>query len=128
MSLNEVFRRVRSFLIPYLLILCICLVLKLVYTKPEIYFAVNSLNNSLTDFLAPYITDLGNGWTAIIIATLFALFSYRKAFLLASAYGLTALSAQLLKYIFDTPRPMLYFKNQLSSIHLVKGVRDVAGA
>jgi membrane-associated phospholipid phosphatase len=122
MSMNEVLRRIRSFLIPYLLILCICLVIKLIYTKADIYFAVNSLNSPLADFLAPYVTDIGNGWTAVAIAALFALFNYRKALIVASSYAITSLSAQGLKYIFDTPRPMLYFKDQLDHIHFVKGV------
>jgi len=120
--MNEVLRRIKSFLIPYLLILCICLVLKLVYTKAEIYFAVNSFNNPIADSLEPYITDIGNGWTCIAIAALCALFNYRKAFLLATAYGVTSISAQILKYIFDTPRPLLYFQDQVGRIHLVKGV------
>lgn len=122
MSMNEVLRRIRSFLIPYLLILCICLVIKLIYTKADIYFAVNSLNSPVADFLAPYVTDIGNGWTAVAIAALFALFNYRKALIVASSYAITSLSAQGLKYIFDTPRPMLYFKDQFDRIHFVKGV------
>lgn len=122
MSMNEVLRRIRSFLIPYLLILCICLVIKLIYTKADIYFTVNGLNSPVADFLAPYVTDIGNGWTAVAIAALFALFNYRKALIVASSYAITSLSAQGLKYIFDTPRPMLYFKDQLDHIHFVKGV------
>jgi membrane-associated phospholipid phosphatase len=122
MSMNEVLRRIRSFLIPYLLILCICLVVKLVYTKEGIYFSVNSLNSPVTDFIAPYATDLGNGWMAVAIAAMLTLFNYRKALIVASSYAVTSISAQILKYIFDTPRPMLYFKDQVNRIHLVKGV------
>ena len=122
MSINEVLRRIKSFLIPYLLILCICLVLKLGYTKAEIYFAVNAHYGSFADWIEPYVTDIGNGWTCIAIAAILALFSYRRAFLLATAYGVTSISAQILKYIFDTPRPMLYFQDQVSRIHFVKGV------
>ena len=121
-SMNEVLRRIRSFLIPYLLILIACLVIKLVYTKAEIYFAVNSHYNPVADFLAPLATDLGNGWTCIAIAAILALFNYRKAFILATAYGVTSISAQILKFIFDAPRPMLYFKDQLNQIHFIKGV------
>ena len=122
MSINEVLRRIRSFLIPYLLILCICLVLKLIYTKAEIYFAVNSFNSPLADFLAPFATDLGNGWMAVAIAAVLTLFSYRKALIVASAYAVTSIIAQILKYIFDAPRPKLYFKEELNKIHFVKAV------
>lgn len=122
MSMNEVLRRIRSFLIPYLLIICICLVLKLIYTKADIYFAINSLNSPLSDFLAPFATDLGNGWMAVAISVILVFFSYRRAFILITSWALTSLSAQILKYIFDAPRPMLYFQDQLWRIHFVKGV------
>jgi len=121
-SMNEVLKRIRTFLIPYLLILCVCLVIKLVYTKAVIYFAVNSLYNPLADRLAPYVTDIGNGWTAVAIAAILTLFNYRRALIVASSYAVTSLSAQILKYIFDAPRPKLYFKDQISKIHFVKAV------
>ena len=122
MSINGVLGRIKWLIVPYLVILCICLLIKLIYTRADIYFAVNGLNSPIADFLAPFATDLGNGWTAIAIAALFALFNYRKAFIVATAYAVTSISAQLLKYIFDAPRPKLYFKDQLSRIHFVKGV------
>ena len=123
MSMNEVLRRIRSFLIPYLLILCICLVLKLIYTKADIYFAVNGINSPVADFLAPFVTDLGNGWTVVALSLILMLFSYRKGLLIASSFAVTSLlGAQLVKFIVDAPRPKLYFKDQLSRIHFVKGV------
>ena len=121
-NINEVLRSINWLLIPYLVILCICLIIKLVFTREEIYFTVNGLNSPLADFLAPFATDLGNGWTAIAISAILALFSYRKAFILATAYGVTSISAQILKFIFDAPRPILYFKVQLARIHFVRGV------
>jgi membrane-associated phospholipid phosphatase len=108
--------------IPYLLILLICLVIKLTFTRPEIYFAVNGLNSPAADFLAPYITDLGNGWMTVVIALVLLLFSYRKALTVASSYAITSLFAQVVKYIFDLPRPQLYFGDKIKHAHFVKGV------
>ncbi|HVV55186.1 MAG TPA: phosphatase PAP2 family protein [Mucilaginibacter sp.] len=121
-SLTAILRRIRWMVIPYLLILIICLVIKLTFTREEIFFAVNSHNYPFADSVAPYITDLGNGWTAVVIAALVTLFSYRKAFIIATVYGVTSIFAQIVKHIFDAPRPRLYFKGQLSRIHFVKGV------
>ena len=121
-SMNEVLKRIKTFLIPYLVILCLCLVIKLVYTKSEIYFAVNAHYDPFVDWIEPYVTDIGNGWTAVAIAALLTLFNYRKALIVASSYAVTSLSAQALKYIFDAPRPKLYFKDQISKIHFVKAV------
>lgn len=121
-NINEVFNRIKWLIIPYLLILCICLVIKLTCSRETIYFTVNGLHAPIYDWMAPYVTDLGNGWTAIVIAIILTLFSYRKAFMVASAYAVTSITAQIFKYIFDAPRPKLYFKELLSRMYFVKGV------
>jgi hypothetical protein len=64
-GINDVLKQVRLFFIPYLILLCACLTVKVMFTKEAIYFAVNSLHSPLADQLAPYVTDMGNGWTAI---------------------------------------------------------------
>lgn len=121
-SLNTVLRRIRWMVVPYLLVLIICLVIKLTFTREEIYFAINGHYSAAADFLAPFITDIGNGWTAVTIAVILLLFSFRKALIVASAFAVTSISAQIIKYIFDAPRPKLYFKDQLAKIHFVKAV------
>jgi len=122
LSLNEIFQKIKWLTLPYLLVLCACLVIKLLFTREQIYFTVNGVNNSYIDFLAPFVTDLGNGWTAVAIAVILTLFSYRKALIVATVFAVTSLSAQVIKYIFDAPRPKLYFREQLSRIHFVKAV------
>src|ERR1700753_3586261 len=112
MSMNEVLRRIKWLLIPYLLILCICLLIKLTYSRETIYFTVNGLNSPVADFLAPFATDLGNGWFAVIIAAILTLFSYRKAFIVVTAWGVTSITAQIIKNIVKSPRPKLYFQDQ----------------
>jgi len=98
------------------------LAIKLTFTREEIYFAVNTHNYPLADALAPYMTDLGNGWTTIALSAILLLFNYGKALFMAIAYAVTSIIAQIIKHIFDAPRPSLYFQNQLSHIHLVQGV------
>ena len=110
------------FFIPYLVVLAACLIIKLTYSREDIYFAVNSHNYPWADTIAPYLTDLGNGWTTVALAAILLLFNYGKSFLMAVTYAITSILAQIIKHIFDAPRPMLYFKDQLSSIHFVKGV------
>lgn len=121
-GINDVLKQVRLFFILYLILLCACLIIKVLFTKEAIYFAVNSHYYPLADAIAPYVTDLGNGWTIIALSALLTLFNYRTAFLMASSYAITSLTAQVVKYIFDLPRPTLLYKDQLSRIHLVKGV------
>jgi membrane-associated phospholipid phosphatase len=122
LSLNEIFQKIKWLTVPYLLVLVACLVIKLLFTREQIYFAVNGFNNPYIDFIAPFVTDLGNGWTAVAIAAILTLFSYRKALIVAGGFAFTSLSAQVIKYIFDAPRPKLYFQKELSRIHFVKAV------
>jgi len=114
--------RIRIFFIPYLVILAACLIVKITYSREEIYFAVNSRNFAFGDVIAPYLTDLGNGWTTVILAAVLLLFNYGKGFMMAVTYAVTSILAQIIKHIFDAPRPILYFHNKLSHIHFVKGV------
>jgi membrane-associated phospholipid phosphatase len=122
-SIKDVLYKIRWFFIPYLVIICACLIIKLSYTREEIYYAVNGHYYAWADFLAPYFTDLGNGWTTVAIAVILVFFSYRKAFIMAVIYALVSgLIAQTVKYIFDAPRPKLYFQKELAHLHFVKGV------
>lgn len=125
-GIKDILYRIRPFFIPYLILLGICLIIKLTYSREEIYYAVNTRYTNFGDFIAPYLTDLGNGWTTVIISAILLLFSYRKAFLLASTYAITSISAQIIKHIFDAPRPKLYFHDQLVRIHFVKGIDQLS--
>jgi membrane-associated phospholipid phosphatase len=117
---KDVLYSVRYFFIPYLIILCACLVIKLLFTRAEIYFAINAKYSDWGDLTAPYVTYIGDGITVIVISVLLALYSYRKAFLLITGYAVTSIVAQILKYTFDMPRPKVYFSDQLGRIHFVK--------
>jgi membrane-associated phospholipid phosphatase len=121
-GIKDVLQQIRLFFIPYLILLCACLIIKLTYSREVIYFAVNSRNSAWADYIAPYITDIGNGWTIIILAVIWSLFNLRGAFLIATSYGITSILVQIVKRIVDAPRPKLYFYDQLSHIHFVKGM------
>lgn len=121
-SIKDVLYKVRYFFIPFLIVLCICLTIKILFTREQIYFAVNSHNYPLADVVAPYLTDIGNGWTTVSIAFILLFFNYSRALFLAIVYAITSISAQIIKHIFDAPRPKLYFQTQLFRIHFVKGV------
>lgn len=121
-GIKDVLKQIRLFFILYLVLLLCCLVIKLLFTKETIYFAVNSHYSNRADDMAPYFTDLGDGWTTISLALILVLFNYRKALLLGSAYAVTSLSAQIIKHIIKAPRPALFFSQRLNQIHFVKGM------
>src|ERR1700743_3604117 len=103
-GIKGILYKVRWFFIPFLIAIAACLIIKLTYSREEIYFAVNAHYSNWADFMAPFVTDLGNGWTTVTLAAILLFFSYRKAFILAVDYAFTSLSAQVIKYIFDYPR------------------------
>jgi membrane-associated phospholipid phosphatase len=121
-SIKDVLQHIKPFFIFYLILLCCCLAIKLAFTKDEIYFAVNSRHTDFLDNIEPYITDLGNGWTIVIVAALLTLYNYRVAFLMVTTFLVTSLAVQVVKFFFDAPRPKLYFKDELSKLYFVKGV------
>jgi len=121
-GIKDVLYRIRLFFIPYLVLLAVCLIIKLTYSREDIYFAVNGHNSPWADALAPYFTDLGNGLTTVALVVILSLFNYGKSLMLAITYAVTSLFAQVVKFIFDAPRPHLYFQKQLGHIHFVKGV------
>jgi membrane-associated phospholipid phosphatase len=114
-------QQIKLFFVPYLILLCICLTIKFVFSRQDIYFAVNSRYSDWGDYIFPYITYLGDGWTIIILSAILALFNYRAAFLMATSYGITAVLAQIIKRFVGAPRPKLFFTDQLSRIHFIKG-------
>jgi membrane-associated phospholipid phosphatase len=119
---KDVLHKIRYLFIPYIAILCACLIIKLLYSRSQIYFAVNGIHTHLLDSIQPYITYIGDGILVLIASAIIALYNYRTAFLLATGYVITAMVAQILKYSFDMPRPKAYFADQASRIHFVKGL------
>lgn len=119
---HHLIHNVRFFLLPYLVILAGCLTIKTFYTREQIYFAVNGIHSDWADKLFVFATAVGDGLAVIALAVIIALFNYRKSFLLITSYGLTALVAQILKFMFDRPRPSLYFQAMHDKMRLVKGV------
>jgi membrane-associated phospholipid phosphatase len=125
-GIKAVLYKLRFFFIPYLILIAACLIIKLTFTREEIYFYINTRNWAWGDTLAPYITDIGEGLTTLILAAVIALFSYRKAVILIGAYLTSSVLAQVLKFAFAAPRPKLYFQDQLARIHFVAGTNQLS--
>jgi membrane-associated phospholipid phosphatase len=121
-GIKDVLYRIRPFFILYLILLAACLTIKLLCSREAIFFTVNSWNQPWLDAIEPYVTDIGDGTTAVILSLVMLLFSYRSWLLLASSYAITSIAAQILKYIYIAPRPKLYFASQWSRVHTVDGV------
>lgn len=114
--------KVSSLLYPYLFLLAFCMILMLIFTKEEIYFAINHIHTVFADVFFANLTDLGDMDGCISIAILVTLINYRKGFLLATSYLITFIVSQTIKALVGAPRPHLFFAKKLNGIYLVKGV------
>jgi membrane-associated phospholipid phosphatase len=119
--LLDVLHQSRLFFVPYLIVIICCIILKLDYTRPEIYFAINTHHSNMCDLIFPYVTELGTGWMLVPIALYFLCTSYRKLLLFASSFAISGIIVQIAKRMVHAPRPKAYFAGQLTKIYFVKG-------
>lgn len=82
---------------------------------------INKNHNLYFDFFFKYITNLGDGFFigACLLVLVFIKFRYALYILISYLSG--GLFAQILKRIFDTPRPKTYIMNS-ELLHYVSGV------
>lgn len=115
----------RSFFIGYFLILILALLLKLAFTKEQLFLAVNLHHHPVLDYFFYGMTYIGDG-VFFILVLVFLLLVVRTGF---AVYGLiiylvTSQIAQVLKRVFflGVPRPKRYFEG-ISQLHFVDGVQ-----
>jgi membrane-associated phospholipid phosphatase len=126
-GIKTILYKLRYFFIPYLILITACLIIKLSYTREEIYFSVNARNLGWGDTIAPYITNIGDGMTTLALSAILLLYSYRKGLVLLGSYALSSgIVAQSLKFAVNAPRPKLYFQDQLARIHFVTGTDQLS--
>lgn len=121
-ELSRFLRKISSLIYPYLLLLAVCVLLMLIFTKEELYFAVNQRHTVFTDVFFTYVTQLGASGCCILFSILLMLFNFRRGFLLATSYLITFAVSQTIKHLVQAPRPHLFFTKKLHEIYLVKGV------
>ena len=121
-KLMDFSKKISTLLYPYLVLLSISVVLMLIFTKEELYFAVNHRHAVFTDVFFANITVLGSGLACILISVIVMLINFRKGFLLATSYLLTVSFSQTIKNLVKEPRPHLFFAKKLNGIYFIKGV------
>lgn len=99
-------------------ILCICL------SKPGCFELLNTIHNSFLDLIFINLTFAGDGLISVAIVILFFLLKKRReALTLLTAYASSGLFVQLLKHLYNQPRPNLYLSRLgVHYNHFVEGV------
>jgi membrane-associated phospholipid phosphatase len=117
---NTFTRQSVNFLKWYLPIVLAAVVVSFFYTQLEISLLINGNNSLWLDFLMYYITYLGDGIFAVILAFVIFYFNKIHGVTLLIGYASSALFAQLLKRVvflgFNRPA---YFLDNAGEIHLV---------
>lgn len=110
------------FSIPFFAFMIYGLIIQLVSTKSDIILYFNSNQNDYLDRLFIFMTEIGDG-TYFGIALIFALLvKVRYTLLGLVTYLASGAVVQILKkYIFDEPRPKLYFEGKVA-LNYINGV------
>jgi membrane-associated phospholipid phosphatase len=122
-NMINIFRQNKWFYLPYLIFLVIAGTSLILFSKIEIHWFINQLNNKIADVFFKYYTHLGDGILIAIAIFILLFVRYRDAI----TVGISSIVATLLVQVFkryilpDTDRPVLVF-GKIHNLHLVDGI------
>ena len=119
-NLSEILYPQRGFLIPFLSLILIGFSMMLYQSKSELFIFTNNYHNPFFDDFFKLVTLLGDGMVCVFVVLLLLFFKFRYAVLAALAFIYSSLVIQILKHLFNAPRPIKYFEN-IAPIHTIPG-------
>ncbi len=119
-SLSQIIYQQRYFLIPFLIVMITGFSLMLVFSKTDLFLLINNKHNTFFDQFFKLNTWLGDGLMTIVVVCGMLFFKYRYAVLTALAYAYTSLAVQILKRLFNAPRPVKFFED-IAPIRTIDG-------
>ena len=119
-SFTELLIRHRSFIIPFLVLIIICFVIQLANSKTELFLRTNIYHNEFFDQFFKLSTMIGDGLTTVLVVIGMLFIKYRYSVLTLLAYAYTSVIVQVLKRIFNSPRPSKFFEG-LDPIRTIEG-------
>ncbi len=119
-SFTDLLRRNRYFVLTFLILVIICLVIQLNTTKAELFLWTNAHHHPFFDEVFKAWTFLGDGMMTIIVVLALLFVKYRYAVLMTLAYAYSSVVVQVLKRLFNSPRPSKFFEG-LNPIRTIDG-------
>lgn len=119
-SLSEILYRQRYFLIPFLILIITGFSLMLIFTKTELFLLINDCHTTFFDQFFKLNTWVGDGWMTVLVVFGMLFFKYRFAVLTALAYAYSSMAVQILKRLFNAPRPVKFFED-ITPIRTIDG-------
>ncbi|HTY57936.1 MAG TPA: phosphatase PAP2 family protein [Bacteroidota bacterium] len=113
----------QAFLLPFCTAIASGFVLLCIFPKADVHLAIDAHHSAGGDIFFRFVTNLGDGWTAAVLAGILLFVRYRHVILMAAANIASGLTVQLLKHgpFAGSPRPLEYFR-QTHALHVVQGV------
>ncbi len=124
--MKQLLKKNSFFLIPYVIVLIICAVLLLAFSKPELHIFSNQHNSPFFDVFFKYITNLGDGAMIAVLTIILLFIRYRYAIIFLSGSLITAATINFIKRVAlgDVFRPSKYFEvYETYKLHFVDGVQ-----
>lgn len=119
-SFGNLLKRHLTFIIPFIIMVVICLYIYLTNSKTEIFLFTNIRHTPFFDEFFKISTYLGDEFSTILVCIGMLFIKYRYAVLTALAYLYSSVTVQILKRIFDSPRPSKFFEG-LNPIRTIEG-------
>lgn len=113
-------REHRIFVISYLVFLILAFILQLSIPKAELFLMTNRYYNTTFDEFFKIITMLGDGSTMVLVGLGMLFVKYRYAVITILAYAYSSAVVQIVKRIFNEPRPSKFFQG-LNPIRTLEG-------
>jgi membrane-associated phospholipid phosphatase len=121
MRFPSLLRQNHVFFLSYLFLLTASLIMIAIYAQTDLFRAINRHGNDMLDGFFLAWTWLGNGLTMILTALGLLLVKYRYSILILLEYVYTSVPVQILKRVFNAPRPVQYFQG-VDDIRYVPGL------
>jgi membrane-associated phospholipid phosphatase len=110
-SLTEILLPERYFLIPFFILILLGFILMLLFTKADLFLLINNHHNDFFDQFFKLNTLIGDGMMTVLVVLGLLFIKFRYSVLAAIAFLYNSLVIQLLKHLFNAPRPLKYFEN-----------------
>ena len=112
-----------SFLFPYLIFLLIGAILIVINSKADTHLEFNSYHSSFFDIFFRYVTNLGDGVTAVLIVIILLVVKFKYAVIVGLANIISTGITQTLKHTLfsDVVRPKKFFEG-IHDLYFVPGV------
>ena len=93
------------------------------YGNLGLFELINEQHTPILDPLFKYVTHLGGGWFALIVALLLFALKFRWGLIASICFlGSTGITQVLKRWVFNWPRPGAVYSETIDSMNLVEGV------